>query len=134
VRATANISRAMAIRLRFAYDLHVISADRARLDNLNLRPAALPLAQVDRIMTGHLNVPDIEPDPKPQRTLAHNILQSTDAISSAIQGRIVTDAMDMGGITAAFRAGRSGGTAVAAGVDAAETGAGRRLRRFQGKR
>src|SRR5713226_5431004 len=56
-------------------DLPVIRADRARLDDLELVPfrAAISM-QVDSIMTGHLNVPALEPDPNTPATLSRNIL------------------------------------------------------------
>src|SRR2546426_6352276 len=56
-------------------DLPVIRADRARLDSLELIPFRAAIsAQVDSIMTGHLNVPALEPDPNTPATLSHNIL------------------------------------------------------------
>src|SRR3989440_3351150 len=97
-------------------DLPVIHADRARLDQLELVPfrAAIAMA-VDSIMTGHLNVPALEPDPNTPATLSHNIL--TDLLRNQLgyQGLIVTDAMDMGGITVRYAPGEAAVRAVAAG-------------------
>src|SRR6266403_518926 len=51
-------------------DLPVIHADRARLGDLELVPFRAAIAmQVDSIMTGHLNVPALEPDPNTPATL-----------------------------------------------------------------
>ena len=99
-------------------DLPVIRADRARLDQLELVPfrAAISM-QVDSIMTGHLNVPALEPDPNTPATLSHNILSDLLRNQLGYQGLIVTDAMDMGGITVRYAPGEAAVRAVAAGVD-----------------
>ena len=100
-------------------DLPVIHADRARLDQLELVPFRAAIAmQVDSIMTGHLNVPALEPDPNTPATLSHNIL--TDLLRNQLgyQGLIVTDAMDMGGITVRYAPGEAAVRAVVAGADA----------------
>src|SRR3989449_1590906 len=99
-------------------DLPVIRADRARLDNLEPVPfrAAISM-QVDSIMTGHLNVPALEPDPNTPATLSHNIL--TDVLRKQLRyhGLVVTDAMDMGGITVRYAPGEAAVRAVVAGAD-----------------
>jgi beta-N-acetylhexosaminidase len=100
-------------------DLPVIRADRARLDQLELVPFRAAIAmQVDSIMTGHLNVPALEPDPNTPATLSHSIL--TDLLRNQLgyQGLIVTDAMDMGGITVRYAPGEAAVRAVVAGADA----------------
>src|SRR6266566_1153769 len=100
-------------------DLPVIRADRARLDQLELVPFRAAIAmQVDSIMTGHLNVPALEPDPNTPATLSHNILTNLLRNQLGYQGLIVTDAMDMGGITVRYAPGEAAVRAVAAGVDA----------------
>src|SRR6266513_1136777 len=77
-------------------DLPVIHADRARLDQLELVPFRAAIAmQVDSIMTGHLNVPALEPDPNTPATLSHNILTNLLRNQLGYQGLIVTDALEM---------------------------------------
>src|SRR6266403_323517 len=100
-------------------DLPVIRADRTRLDNLELVPfrAAISM-QVDSIMTGHLNVPALEPDPNTPATLSHNILTDVLRKQLGFQGLVVTDAMDMGGITMRYAPGEAAVRAVVAGADA----------------
>ena len=99
-------------------DLPVIRADRARLDSLELIPFRAAIsAQVDSIMTGHLNVPALEPDPNTPATLSHNILTDLLRQQLGYQGLIVTDAMDMGGITVRYAPGEAAVRAVAAGAD-----------------
>src|SRR5713101_6479477 len=99
-------------------DLPVIRADRARLDDLELVPfrAAISM-QVDSIMTGHLNVPALEPDPNTPATLSHNILTNVLRKQLGFQGLVVTDAMDMGGITVHYAPGEAAVRAVVAGAD-----------------
>ena len=100
-------------------DLPVIRADRARLDQLELVPFRAAISvQVDSIMTGHLNVPALEPDPNTPATLSQNILTNLLRNQLGYQGLIVTDAMDMGGITVRYAPGEAAVRAVAAGVDA----------------
>src|SRR5437773_1310187 len=95
-------------------DLPVIRADRARLDSLELIPFRAAIsAQVDSIMTGHLNVPALEPDPNTPATLSHNILTDLLRQQLGYQGLIVTDAMDMGGITVRYAPGEAAVRAVA---------------------
>jgi beta-N-acetylhexosaminidase len=99
-------------------DLPVIRADRARLDDLELVPfrAAISM-QVDSIMTGHLSVPALEPEPNTPATLSHNILTDLLRKQLGFQGLIVTDAMDMGGITVRYAPGEAAVRAVVAGAD-----------------
>src|SRR6266436_6619676 len=99
-------------------DLPVIRADRTRLDDLELVPfrAAISM-QVDSVMTGHLNVPALEPDPDTPATLSHNILTDLLRKQLGFQGLVVTDAMDMGGITVRYAPGEAAVRAVVAGAD-----------------
>src|SRR5258707_558171 len=99
-------------------DLPVIRADRARLDSLELVPFRAAIAMnVDSIMTGHLNVPALEPDANTPATLSHNILTDVLRTQLGFQGLVVTDAMDMGGITVRYAPGEAAVRAVAAGAD-----------------
>src|SRR5258707_382062 len=98
-------------------DLPVIRADRARLDSLELVPfrAAISM-QVDSVMTGHLNVPALEPDPNMPATRSHNILTAVLRQQLGFHGLVVTDAMDMGGITVRYAPGEAAVRAVVAGA------------------
>src|SRR5260221_2922875 len=99
-------------------DLPVIHADRARLDDLELVPFRAAIAmQVDSIMTGHLNVPALEPDPNTPATLSHNILTGVLRKQLGFEGLVVTDAMDMGGITVRYAPGEAAVREVVAGAD-----------------
>src|SRR5258708_34653990 len=73
---------------------------------------------VDSILAGHPSVPAPEPDPNTPATLSHSILTDLLRKQLGYQGLIVTDAMDMGGITVRYAPGEAAVRAVAAGVDA----------------
>ena len=99
-------------------DLPVIRADRARLDSLELVPFRAAIAAgVGSIMTGHLNVPALEPDPNAPATLSPHILTELLRRDLQFEGLVVTDAMDMGGITVRFAPGEAAVRAVLAGAD-----------------
>jgi len=100
-------------------DLPVIKADRARLDSLELVPFRAAIAAgAGSVMTGHLNVPALEPDPNTPATLSHNILTGVLREQLGFEGLVITDAMDMGGITVRFAPGEAAVRAVLAGADA----------------
>jgi beta-N-acetylhexosaminidase len=100
-------------------DLPVIKADRARMENLELIPfRAAITAGVGSVMTGHLNVPAFEPDPNTPATLSPNILTELLRKQLGFQGLVITDALDMGGITVRYAPGDAAVRAFLAGADA----------------
>jgi beta-glucosidase-like glycosyl hydrolase/CubicO group peptidase (beta-lactamase class C family) len=100
-------------------DLPVVTADRARLEKLELVPFRAAIAAgVGSIMTGHLNVPALEPDPNTPATLSSRVLTDLLRKQLGFQGLVVTDAMDMGGITVRHAPGDAAVRAFLAGADA----------------
>jgi beta-glucosidase-like glycosyl hydrolase/CubicO group peptidase (beta-lactamase class C family) len=100
-------------------DLPVIRADRDRLEKLELVPFRAAIAAgAGSIMTGHLSIPALEPDSNTPATLSHNILTGLLRDELRFEGLVVTDAMDMGGITVRFAPGEAAVRAVLAGADA----------------
>ncbi|MGH7745259.1 MAG: glycoside hydrolase family 3 N-terminal domain-containing protein, partial [Candidatus Dormibacteria bacterium] len=100
-------------------DLPVIHADRQRIEHLELVPFRAAIAAgVDSIMTGHLSIPALEPDPNIPATLSPNILTGLLRDELGYKGLVVTDAMDMGGITVRYAPGDAAVRAFAAGADA----------------
>lgn len=100
-------------------DLPVIQADKDRLEKLELVPFRSAMsAGVDSVMTAHLAIPSLEPDTNTPATLSHNILTGVLRDELQFQGLVVTDAMDMGGITVRFAPGEAAVRAVLAGADA----------------
>jgi len=100
-------------------DLPVITADRERLEKLELVPFRAAIeAGTGSIMTGHLAVPAMEPDTNVPATLSPRILTDVLRHELNFQGLVVTDAMDMGGITVRYAPGEAAVRAVLAGADA----------------
>jgi beta-N-acetylhexosaminidase len=100
-------------------DLPVIKADRERMEHLELIPFRAAIsAGVGSIMTGHLNVPAFEPDPGTPATLSTNILTDLLRRQLGFQGLVITDALDMGGITVRYAPGEAAVRAFLAGSDA----------------
>jgi beta-N-acetylhexosaminidase len=100
-------------------DLPVIKADRQRIESLELVPFRGAIAAgVGSVMTGHLNVPAFEPDPNTPATLSPNILTDLLRKQLGFQGLVITDALDMGGITVRFAPGEAAVGAFLAGADA----------------
>jgi beta-N-acetylhexosaminidase len=100
-------------------DLPVIRADRERLEHLELVPFRAAIsAGVGSIMTGHLSIPALEPDANTPATLSSRILTDLLRKELGFQGLVVTDAMEMGGITVRFAPGEAAVRAVLAGADA----------------
>jgi len=100
-------------------DLPTIPASRERLEKLELVPFRAAIsAGVGSIMTGHLSVPALEPDPNTPATLSPHILTELLRKELGFKGLIVTDAMDMGGITVRYAPGEAAVRAILAGVDA----------------
>ena len=99
-------------------DLAVVHADKERLDQLELVPFRAAIAAgVSSIMPGHLSVPALEPDPDTPATLSSNILTGLLRERLGFHGLIVTDALNMGGITVRFAPGEAAVRAVLAGAD-----------------
>ena len=100
-------------------DLPVIQANRERLEHLELVPFRAAIAAgAGSIMTGHLSVPALEPDPNTPATLSTRILTDLLRHELKFEGLVVTDAMDMGGITVRYAPGEAAVRAFAAGADA----------------
>jgi beta-glucosidase-like glycosyl hydrolase/CubicO group peptidase (beta-lactamase class C family) len=100
-------------------DLPVIKVDRERLEHLELVPFRAAIAAgVGSIMTAHLNVPALEPDPNTPATLSSHVLTDLLRKQLGFQGLVVTDAMDMGGITVRYAPGDAAVRAFLAGADA----------------
>lgn len=104
-----------------ATDSHIglatVTASRERMDQVELVPFKAAIAAgVDSVMTAHLAVPALEPDPIPG-TVSHKILTGLLRDELGFQGLVVTDAMDMQGLTKSFPAGEASVRAIEAGAD-----------------
>jgi beta-N-acetylhexosaminidase len=104
-----------------ATDTHLglakITADRPRLEQLEFVPFKAAIgAGVDGVMTGHLNVPALEEQEIPA-TVSPKVITGILRKELGYEGMIVTDAMDMQGLTKQFPAGEAAVRALEAGVD-----------------
>jgi len=122
--------------------LPILNVDKERLERVELVPFRAAIdAGVRSIMIGHLAVPSIDPDPVPVRlpsagenpygtkssevpqngtmpaTTSKKIVGDLLRRELKFDGLVVTDAMDMGGITEHFDAGEAAIRAIEAGQD-----------------
>jgi len=96
----------------------VLRVDSQRLQSVELAPFRDTIAAgVSSIMTAHLSVPAITADEQLPATLSRAVL--TDLLRNQLdfKGLVVTDAMEMGGITRTWWSGQAAVRALAAGAD-----------------
>ena len=99
-------------------DMPVLRVDSQRLQAVELAPFRQTIdAGVASIMTAHLSVPALTADEQLPATLSHAVL--TDLLRKQLdfKGLVVTDAMEMGGITLHWWSGEAAVRALAAGAD-----------------
>jgi len=104
-----------------AVDSHIglarIDADRQRLESVEFEPFRAAIAAgVDAIMTGHMAVPAIEPENEPA-TVSSKIVTGVLREELGFHGIIITDAMDMQGLSSMFSTGEAAVRALEAGND-----------------
>ncbi|MFW6131410.1 MAG: glycoside hydrolase family 3 N-terminal domain-containing protein [Candidatus Aminicenantaceae bacterium] len=98
--------------------LAVVEGNRKRLNEVELYPFKKAIdAGVQAIMTAHISLPAIDPVSNRPATLSPVILNGLLRKEMGFEGIIVTDAMDMGGITKIYSAKEAAKKAVIAGVD-----------------
>jgi beta-N-acetylhexosaminidase len=98
--------------------LPVVESDLERLQSIEFAPFRSAIeAGVDSIMTAHVAVPLITGERETPATLSPNIL--TDLLRNTLKfpGLVVTDALEMGGITDRFWCGIASIRAIQAGAD-----------------
>ncbi len=97
-----------------------VSGDRARLDSVELPPFRKAIAAgVDSIMVAHVTVPALDSKPNAVATVSPQIVGGLLRHDLAFQGIIVSDALDMAGLTRIYAAdiGREAVDAFKAGND-----------------
>jgi len=95
-----------------------IKADRLRLEKVELYPFQKAIAAgVKAVMVGHLNVPALDPTPDLPSSLSPLILMDLLRKQMGFKGLIVTDAMEMGGVTNAYANTEAALKSILAGVD-----------------
>jgi beta-N-acetylhexosaminidase len=94
-----------------------LGADRARMDAIELVPFRRAVnARVDAVMTAHMAVPAVEKEEIPA-TVSKNVMTGLLREDLQFSGLIVTDAMDMQGLTRQFPGTEAAIRALQAGVD-----------------
>ena len=97
-----------------------VTGDRTRLDAVELGPFRKAIAAgVDSVMVAHVTVPALEPDPNRVATTSPAIVTGLLKHELGFQGIVVTDALDMAGLTRLYSAniGRAAVEAFKAGSD-----------------
>jgi beta-N-acetylhexosaminidase len=97
-----------------------VNVDRARLDAIELPPFRQAIAAgVDSVMVAHVTVPALDPDPNHVATISPAIVSDLLEKQLGFKGIIVTDALDMAGLTQLFanNIGRAAVEAFKAGND-----------------
>jgi beta-glucosidase-like glycosyl hydrolase/CubicO group peptidase (beta-lactamase class C family) len=99
-------------------DLPTVKGDRARLESVELAPFRAAIAAgTSSIMTGHLAVPALEPDPDVPATMSPRITTDLLRKQMGFDGLVVTDALDMGGVTVRYPPGEVAVRSILAGAD-----------------
>ncbi len=102
-------------------DLPLISHTRARLDSIELFPFRKLIGEgIGSLMVAHLNLPSLDTSTGLPSTLSHIIITDLLKKELGFNGLIVTDAMNMKGVTKYFKPGEADAKALEAGNDVAE--------------
>jgi CubicO group peptidase (beta-lactamase class C family) len=102
-------------------DLPVITHQRARLDSVELFPFLNLINEgAGSIMTAHLSLPSLDPNSTLPSTLSPLIINEILKNQMGFKGLVITDAMNMKGVTKYFEPGMADGRALAAGNDVIE--------------
>ena len=97
-----------------------VNGDRAHLDSIELPPFRQAIAAgVDAVMVAHVTVPALDPDPNHVATISTSVVTDLLEKQLGFKGLIVTDALDMAGLTHLFanNIGRAAVEAFKAGND-----------------
>ena len=80
-----------------------VNGDRAHLDSIELPPFKQAIAAgVDSVMVAHVTVPALDPDPNHVATISPTVVSDLLEKQLGFKGLIVTDALDMAGLTKLF--------------------------------
>ncbi|MGH9726743.1 MAG: glycoside hydrolase family 3 protein, partial [Candidatus Acidiferrales bacterium] len=98
--------------------LPTVTGNLQELESVELVPfRAAIAADVSAIMPGHLDVPALDPAPDSPATISPKILTGVLREQMKFKGIIVTDALDMGGVTSLLPPGEAAVRSVLAGAD-----------------
>lgn len=98
--------------------LPTVDQNMDRLENVELFPFKKAIeAGVETIMTAHIRFPALDPTPELPATLSPKVLTDLLRNKMGFKGILVTDAMDMGGVTNIYSSEEAAIRAVKAGID-----------------
>jgi beta-N-acetylhexosaminidase len=99
-----------------------VEGDLKHLENVELPPFKKAIdAAIDSVMVAHLAVPALDPDPNKVATISSAIIDGVLKKQMGFKGVVVTDALEMRGLTSLYPPGQGSPTAKAA-VDAVKAG------------
>src|SRR5215471_4682707 len=99
-----------------------VEGDLAHIQSIELPPFKKAIdAGVDSVMVAHLAVPALEPDPNMVATISSRIIDGALKSQLGFKGVVVTDALDMRGLTSLYPP-QQGNPAAKAAVDAVKAG------------
>jgi len=99
------------------YDLPVISHDRQRINDIELMPFRSLAGDIGSMMVAHVHMPSIDDRKNRPTTLSLNAVTGILKNEFAYEGLIMTDALDMKGVTKNFKKGETEAEALLAGND-----------------
>ncbi len=80
-----------------------VNVDRAHLDSIELPPFRQAIAAgVDSVMVAHVTVPALDSDPNHVATISSNVVSDLLEKQLGFKGLVITDALDMAGLTHLF--------------------------------
>lgn len=98
--------------------LAVVPSDLPRLQSVELVPFRRAIeAGVDSIMTAHVSVPNVTGESQVPATLSSKVLTGLLRDTLQFKGLVVTDALEMGGVTQRYWSGMAAVRAIQAGAD-----------------
>src|SRR5947209_8601345 len=99
-----------------------VQGDMAHLESIELPPFKKAIeAGVDSVLTAHVAVPALEPDPNKVATISEKVITNLLEKQLGFKGVVITDALEMRGLTALYPPSQGSPTARAA-VDAVKAG------------
>jgi beta-N-acetylhexosaminidase len=103
------------------YDLPVISHSRERLDSIELYPFTILINNgVSSVMTAHLRVTSLDTSANLPSSLSGSVINGLLIKQLGFKGLVITDAMNMQGVTRYFKTGVADARAFEAGNDVIE--------------
>jgi beta-N-acetylhexosaminidase len=103
------------------FDLPVITHSRAKLDSVDLMPFRTVIESgITGIMPGHLSVPSIDSVLNLPATISYKVLTQLLKYELSFKGLVISDAMNMGGVTKYTSPGEAEVMALKAGMDVLE--------------